>query len=73
MLRTLVRKAPDSEEGQTKSTCHKNLHLTGRKVQIKSTQQHPFLGLALGFRRVGGVECYELSYVRHLTVSIGSK
>ena len=56
------------------------MHLTARKVKIKSTSA-PFgwgcwkgsnkiheTSLALCFCWVGGVECYELSYVRHLTV-----
>ena len=37
-------------------------------MQIKSTKQNVFFGLAFCFCWVGGVECYEHSYVRHLTV-----
>ena len=49
MRRTLIRKAPDSQEGQKKATCHKNWHLTGRKVQIKSAKQHGFLVWCFAF------------------------
>ena len=94
VLRTLIRKAPDNQEGQNKSHLRrfKSKLLTGRPkkgfrlysqplkqrhVQLAPDRQKGSdkihettccLCLASCFCWVGGVERYELSYVRHLTI-----
>ena len=68
VLRTLIRTAPDSQEGQKKSHLSQNFAPDSQKGSHKIRETTRFFGSALRFCWVGGVECYELFYVRHLTV-----
>ena len=68
VLRTLIRTAPDSQEGQKKSHLSQKFAPDSQKGSHKIRETTRFFGSALRLCWVGGVECYELFYVRHLTV-----
>ena len=68
VLRTLIRTAPDSQEGHNKSHLSQTFAPDSQKGSDTIRETTRFFGSGLRFCWVGGVECYELFYVRHLTV-----
>ena len=69
VLRTLIRTAPDSQDGQKKPpVTSQKFASDSQKGSNKIRETTRFFGSALRFCWVGGVECFELFYVRHLTV-----